>query len=269
VKPTLGSKGILLLRHLATVGPLTPRQGGKVLHPDAKGGDGVRGTGRGNTDARGTANRAAGMLLGHMARAGWVAAGQGERYAIPYSITEAGREALRGAVASLEADPLCGPNDPVAEGRKRCGRCGRARLASAFARSRETRDGLARRCRSCGSETQAERRGALLVARDAEAGWQRASKEVIVSRCIALIRAARVARRVGMWRGRGGIRAYAALGVALDSFAGSASKDLSASAADACDAFDTRSPDHADPSDADWSPGRHGSQPWLNERAYA
>jgi hypothetical protein len=256
MRPRLGPKGLLLLRHMAESGPITPRQGGAILLPHAQGTGSVRGAGRGNTDARGTANRAAGALLGHMARAGWVVASQGERYAIPYSITDVGREAIRAEQAKIEGDPLCGPHDPITADRKRCTHCGRARLRSAFYGDRTSKDGLGKRCRYCSNEEQAELRSAIILSRDAEAAWQRASKPVIILRCLALIRAARVARRVGTWRGRDGIRAYAALGESLDAFTGNG-RDPSAIADEACDPTDRGPPHHCDPSDTDWDPRRH------------
>jgi len=264
VKPKLGPKGLILLRHMVEVGPVTPREGGALLHPDAKGEGRAHGTGRGHTDARGMANRAAGTLLGHMARAGWVVAGTGERFHVPYSITDAGREAMRATTERLEADPIVSVHDQLPEGRKRCVRCSRARpLASFFRDSHNKRDGLGNRCRFCGNEEQAERRGALIALRDADAEWTRASKEVIVMRTMALLRAVREARRVGMWRGRHGLKAYTVLGDALDLFTGNGAKDPQLIAAEVIDPDDNHPPDTCDPRDADWNPRVHTNEGWY------
>jgi len=210
-------------------------------------------------------NRAAGALLGHMVRAGWAVPSQGERYAVAYSITDAGREAARVRSAELEADPLCGPADPIPLDRKRCNRCGRARKRADFHRDGQNGDGLGKRCRFCGSEEQAERRAGLIVARDADAAWQRASKEVIVLRCLALIRAARVAKRGGTWRGRDGLRAYIDLGKTLDLFSGNG-QDPAVSEAEACDPGDNTKPHHCDPCDSNWNRAAHSTPEHLRRR---
>lgn len=74
-------------------------------------------------------------------------------------------------------------------------------------------------CRSC----RAERARAYREGQRIERGYERAtfhnwSKATLLARTQALVAAAREARSTGAWQGKEGIRAYAALGEALEPF---------------------------------------------------
>jgi hypothetical protein len=194
-------------------GPIGYRELAKALHPLTFGRKVVS-----------SINKGAGAMLGRMTASGWCKfLGEGK-----YAITTAGREVLARRASDLETDPVVPAGEPVPDGRKRCLRCGRARLHLLFSANRKKPDGKCIICKPCASERGAERRGAIIDSRDAGADWVRCAKPVLIGRVTVLLRVMRQARREGMWRGRSGLKAYAKLGRELAKWESDTDRTLTA-----------------------------------------